>query len=137
MKRLFFVFIAHVLALTSTFTVSAAVIPGDGACDPLWTNINKANCKIFFTGTDCTVETEVEGRSGTTMIYSLLSLYRETSSGTWQNVKTVDATGYSDTLYLSLDYTATVGTSYKAVLRTRVTTNGVTEQTTVTKYAVC
>ncbi|MCQ2456888.1 MAG: hypothetical protein MJ096_05985, partial [Clostridia bacterium] len=93
MKRLFFVFMALVLALTSTFTVSAAVIPGDGACDPLWTSINKANCKIIFTGTDCTVETEVEGRSGTTMIYSLLSLYRETSIRNDNNEKKVNTAG--------------------------------------------
>lgn len=136
MKKIISVLISVFMLLGIAFYAEAAVIPEDTVM-PLWDNIFNMSNEIVFNGITGKATAGVTGKSGTTLISGVLTVYKQDSNGGWSSVNSNSRSSASNSLSLSVNFTGVKGGYYKSVLTTTVYVNGVGETETATTYKTC
>ena len=103
---------------------------------PLWDNINRMENIITFDGTDALAKGTLYGKSGTTCMSGILTVYKQTDNG-WEYVGSDTDTVESVLMTLKVDFTAEPGGYYKSVFKVSITRNGIIEPETKTTSTTC
>lgn len=135
MKKIVSIFMVAIMLICYSTTVSAATSQTNEIM-PLWDNITQVTNTISFSGSNGSVHCSVLGDAGTT-VTAQVKVYRQTASGAWSYVGGDSGSSSTNSLYLTVNFTAKSGAYYKSVLTTTVNKNGVEEDASKTTYKTC
>lgn len=134
MKKLFCLVISVLLLISMPMSITAAI--PEATIQPLWENMSSANVTLGFAGATGTATASViRIPNVTTEIEGTLTVY-EVDGNDWIYVDSVSKSS-TRTLGIELEFDATPGVEYVAVLEVTAHSEYSSESHTTTDYGTC